>query len=696
MAQVPGWVRWICFRRVGMSVCLVACVICLSGLVFLETDNGIDRWLCHSEDTTQSYREFESVFGQADFLLLLVEGTEKDWPSIHQKLMPLTNELAHLTPPLVLVDPLSLAPAAFPTASGGSASSNPLLQLLINPRQDGYGVLIIPSEGTISRAHVRLLRDRLTGVLPEEGWHLGGPAAFNDAIAELGETNQARFIPMVTLLIGIGILVLFRSWKPALVAMASVGLCVGGTFGLAGWIGEKSDLVSSSLPPLLTVMTVAHTIHLLKSAHSGGNPLSFYSYVHAVHATWRPSFLAAITTAIGFIPFAWSDIPALATIGVLAPFGVMVGWVTAYAVPGLVVQLGMGGVGSSQKVQAVDQFQAIPLTRHDSDRKSRLVLLGAAVVIAVSLPPIPSLGFDSDPLKFFAEDHRLAIAYREIESRLMGLSAVEFMVSGSPESFLAGVARLRSDESIPPILATTDFPREGNPSPMSPLSRHYNDPSGRFLRLTVFAPTSGSAAYRSYLEGLEKTVADQLSPAQVVQVTGVAPLIVESQDTLIRTQFRGLASSLVLIAGVTWFLLRSFPQTILTLIPNVAPVAVLLGAIGWSGTSLDVGMVMVANVTLGIAMDDTYHFLGGWDRARRKGLSRHEATVWVRRELGPAILGTTMVNSVGFFALAISPFPPMRSFGLWVGAGLWVALVADWLLLPALLVWFRPRVRWRG
>jgi predicted RND superfamily exporter protein len=125
----------------------------------------------------------------------------------------------------------------------------------------------------------------------------------------------------------------------------------------------------------------------------------------------------------------------------------------------------------------------------------------------------------------------------------------------------------------------------------------------------------------------------------------------------------------------------------------VAPVVVLLALLVLAGVSLDVGTIMVANVTLGIAVDDTYHFMWMYGRARKSGLGRYSAIYKARGQVQSPMVGATAVNSVGFLVLIFSTFPPMRIFGILVAAGLWLALAAEWFLMPPLMVVCRPRIK---
>ena len=132
------------------------------------------------------------------------------------------------------------------------------------------------------------------------------------------------------------------------------------------------------------------------------------------------------------------------------------------------------------------------------------------------------------------------------------------------------------------------------------------------------------------------------------------------------------------------------------MIPNVFPVLLVFGALCHLGIEIDIGTMMTASVAMGVAVDDTIHFLS-WFRANLdRGLSRVEAVIETYRRVGPAMTQTTVVGGLGLFVFALSTFTPTQRFGTLMLILLSAALVGDLVLLPALLAgplgrFFKPR-----
>jgi hypothetical protein len=200
-------------------------------------------------------------------------------------------------------------------------------------------------------------------------------------------------------------------------------------------------------------------------------------------------------------------------------------------------------------------------------------------------------------------------------------------------------------------------------------------------------------------------------PLQVVY-TGVIPVVYKAQRTLLHSLANSIGLAFVLIAFVMIVLLnpgstlfeRLRPSNLgnalgagmVSMIPNVFPVLIVFGVMCHRGIEIDIGTMMTASVAMGVAVDDTIHFLT-WFRANLdRGLNRVDAVIETYRRVGPAMTQTTIVGGLGLFVFALSTFTPTQRFGTLMLVMLATALVGDLVLFPALLAgpagrWFKPR-----
>lgn len=200
-------------------------------------------------------------------------------------------------------------------------------------------------------------------------------------------------------------------------------------------------------------------------------------------------------------------------------------------------------------------------------------------------------------------------------------------------------------------------------------------------------------------------------PIQVIY-TGVVPVVYKAQRTLLTSLTNSIAMAFVLIAAVMIWLLNpgrmpfgwmrpgnlanGIAAGMVSMIPNVFPVLIIFGIMCHLNVEIDIGTMMTASVAMGVAVDDTIHFLS-WFRAHLdEGMSRVDAVIESYRRVGPAMTQTTIVGGLGLFVFALSTFTPTQRFGTLMLVMLVAALAGDLILLPALLAgpagrFFKPR-----
>ncbi len=183
---------------------------------------------------------------------------------------------------------------------------------------------------------------------------------------------------------------------------------------------------------------------------------------------------------------------------------------------------------------------------------------------------------------------------------------------------------------------------------------------------------------------LWKVAADAPLPMGAVY-TGVVPLVYKTQRELLVSLQESITWASGLIALVMVFVLRSPAAGLISMIPNVFPIIVVFGALGWLGIKVDIGIMMTASVALGVAVDDTIHFVWWFRKGIRGGMSRHASTLFAYERCGTAMTQTTIIAGLGLAVFATSTFTPTQQFGYLMITMLSAALVGDLLLLPAIL-----------
>ena len=196
--------------------------------------------------------------------------------------------------------------------------------------------------------------------------------------------------------------------------------------------------------------------------------------------------------------------------------------------------------------------------------------------------------------------------------------------------------------------------------------------------------------------GKSLTAAELDEPIQVVY-TGVVPVVYKAQRTLLNSLVVSIGLAFVMIAVVMMVLLRDWRRRLspfntinvsagmTSMLPNVFPVVVIFGAMGHMGVLIDIGTMMCASVAMGVAVDDTIHFLTWFRIGLREGMTRNGAILEAYRRVGTAMTQTTLIGGLGLAVFALSTFTPTQRFGVMMVTLLVAALAGDLILLPALL-----------
>jgi len=168
-------------------------------------------------------------------------------------------------------------------------------------------------------------------------------------------------------------------------------------------------------------------------------------------------------------------------------------------------------------------------------------------------------------------------------------------------------------------------------------------------------------------------------------ITGIVPLVFVAQRELLHGLINSFLLAFALIGVVMLVLLRHPITTLAVMLPNVFPAVAVFGFMGWTGTLVDVGAMMTASVAMGIAVDDTLHFLTWFRRSRAAGRSTQAAAVDAFQRCAVAMGQTTLIAGLGLIVFAWSDFLPVAQFGLLMFILLLAALAGDLILLPAIL-----------
>lgn len=554
------------------------------------------------------------------------------------------------------------------------------------------------------------------------GVRLAGPPVLNAELDRSSRRAARAFFPLVFALSAAVLLWRFRSLRSLAVCYLPVGAGIAVTLAAMRLTGGTLDMLTVSLPPVLWVLGLSTSIHLLSRYRrrvAAGTDVTT-AIERSLGELARPCLFSAVTTALGFVSLTFASLEPVRRMGAYAALGVLLCVAFNFLLFPCLAAGDRPRASGATAPRGRSGGQAALLARPARDHAVGVLGIGAVLAAALALA-VPRIEVESNVVEFLRSDHPLVRTYTEILPQLTGPYSLEVLLTPPPATppvemvaasdrlagrleQLPGVARVldaadlvakTSQRTFAASPDAADLPRDPDTFAVAwdatarqlprELAAFYRPETGT-LRLSVLAAPMGSGAHRELVSRIRATVDAEVDPSWRPRLTGIVDLLVEMQAALVRSQVRSFAAAFVLIGPVIGLLLGSLRYALLSAAPNLLPVLCALGAMALLGIRLDPATVMIAAMALGIAVDDTIHFLTAYLDERRRGLAAPGAVERTLRVVGGPMALTSGIAALGFLVLCLSDFVPLRHFGLLTALTLGAALLGDLLLLPSLLV----------
>jgi predicted RND superfamily exporter protein len=517
----------------------------------------------------------------------------------------------------------------------------------------------------------------------------------------------------------------FRSWTTAAISLATVGLGVLWTFGAMGWLGWPQNSVTQALAPLLLVIGVCDTLHVLARAASerAAQPQRDLpdTLVHVAGDLGNACVATSLTTAAAFASFAASGLESFVRFGWIAALGVLFALLLTFTLlPLLAVRLGIGSLPAERASQRWDR--ALDRVIEAAMRRPAPLLAVVAAVALVCALGVPRLRVDasfedlygeqSDVVRWsrFVGDH-----LRRPDSLEVTLQAPSDAAAWDPESLRTvervgesladieglGPARSLADGvALAYQLGNADEPfwrrvpgrAEDARAVLDALAEHdpvglrrFADLPARRYRVSLEAEKLAQDDMRRVFAEVDERLARELPPGWSAELTGPLAVVRDMIDEIRSTQISSFAGAGAVVLLLVALFLRSPLAALLAAVPTLLPVVATLGVMGWLGAPLDVGSAMVAAIVIGVAVDDAIHLLAQMQKRRQRGDPLASAMHGAARHVGRAVVTTSCALALGFSSLGLSSWQTISHFGALSALAVLGALCAVLLVLPALV-----------
>ncbi|HYQ26850.1 MAG TPA: MMPL family transporter [Polyangiaceae bacterium] len=544
--------------------------------------------------------------------------------------------------------------------------------------------------------------------------------------------DQLTLLPGVILVIVLALLWTFRALHGVLLAISAVTVALIWTTGIFGTFGRPVDILASVIPTTLLVYGVVDPIFVLTRflEKLDAGRLREDAILESFQELGLPCFVTSLTTAVGFASFVLADAPTVRYYGLTVAIGVLAAWATTMSVLPLLL--------ASVKLPA-KRHSALSVTHgimallagtwaRVRPRPGLVVLVACTLLIAAGA--LASRQLVSNQYVGGLPRGQVQDDVRRLEQRLSGVIRLIVHLEGAPGSIsqpaaLAAMANVQRSIAADPLVTSTtslaDYVAEANQAfsggdaamrqvPRSPaLVAQYltltdladkapfvNGDESK-AHIAVLVADHGSAASRALAERLKAAVAEARFEALGLEatVTGNGIVAYRELDHVVHVLLWGFVSAFTMILLIEAVLFRSLRLALLTLLPNLLPVAVCFLVVRALGKPLKIENTLVASISIGGLFNTTIHLVARVAQQVKSGET--EIDLAISRALssvGPASLYTAAILSLGFAVLGLSRFPGLQTLGLLSAVTLVLGFFADVTVTPALLkLLVRPRLQ---
>ena len=557
---------------------------------------------------------------------------------------------------------------------------------------------------------------------PGINYYMTGDVVMNRTFSDATQNDMETLTPIVFLII-IGVtIILLRSVLSTVAIVAVLVFVIFTTIGFAGWNGVVFSPTNAGVPIIVMVIAIADSIHIVTGVLLGmrrGLDRNA-AIVESIRINAYPVFITSVTTAIGFLSLNASDSPPFHVLGNYVAVGVLCALIyTMTLLPALLSILPL----RARRVQSegtafFDRFADFVIAR------STFLLGSVTLVVVVLILGIPRIELSDNMAQYFDERYQFRRDTDYVIDNLTGLDKLEYSLSAGREGGITDPDYLRKVDAfaewyrqqpeVTHVQAFSDIMKRLNKNMHGDDPAFYRLPedpnlAAQYLLLYELSLPFGSDlndridvaksatrlvvvtknAWSRDIRELDKRAQVWLRanvPTFAHEGSGLSVVFAHLSLRNINSMLRGTILAMALISFVLIWIFKSVRIGLLSLLPNFIPAIMSFGLWGYLVGHVGIASSVVIAVVFGIVVDDTIHFLSKYLKARREGLPAPEAVRSAFHTVGHALWTTTAVLSAGFLVFATSGFEVSWALGLLVTITILFALVADFLLLPTLLI----------
>ncbi len=732
----------------SLILCIIFAIPFIYRLPQVKTVDNVDYFTIQNDPDELFYQSFKRTFGNDEFFLVSFQKQNLFTKQNLEILKSITKKLeeipeARRVRSLANVDDIVGGEDFFevrkfleeiPDTNSGlenlkkRALQNPLyVGNLISKDGKVTAIAILTQDKPEEESYRKILISKCEHALKNyqnkiRKFYLAGWTTIDLNLSQYMKQDILVFIPVTYLMITLTLYLVFRNIWLTLIGIINISICLGTTMGLFPIIGIKINNVTTIVPPLVMALALSDTVHIfshLKKKLLYIYPSSQDALTNIIDRLITPCFLTSLTTGIGFLSLAVSKITPIREFALVSSAGMVIEFIFSFFfLPPLLVLLPAEKIFPEH--QQSKGFSVFLKQLATFIRKYKKVIVPAcSALIIISCILALRIQVETNLVNYFKKTSPVRIAIDFVERHLSGVGTLDISLQSNQEDAFKNPVNLRvienlqnfvnSIDGIDKTMSFVDFIKQMNKAFHNENDKYFKIPETKQLvaqylllydsdeiqdfindtydhaRISIRTSKHSSTEQKMIIDKIRNFLKHFPNNSLKIRITGRALQQVNTIGALVKGQVYSLSLAAILIIVIMFLALRSLSIGFLSIIPNIFPIALNFGIMGIAGIPLNTATALIATVALGIAVDDTIHFLSTYREQRKQGHSHAKAAENVILYKGQAIISSSLILCIGFGVLMLSRFMPTLYFGFLSTLIMITALIGDMLFLPALI-----------
>jgi len=691
----------------------------------LSYDFTIEQLFAKNKQETEQYFEFQKEFSREDNVFLLVHKNASDFNP--QFLDSLENLVIQIKDSPYFLDAISLVDikSNFYGDEKGKESNQISSRLLNMLSSDStYGAIWLKLKDTHNTFDKRSIVIKFLKTITKKydwDWTFSGLPIVRNTYVDYMIQDNIKFIPPVGLILIIALAFLFRRWVYVVLPLITVLITAIWILGIMSISGKGLNVMTYMVPTLLFIIGVSDSIHFLSRFNI------YFDKGIELKKSLRLSmddmgialFLTSLTTAIGFLALLYSSIAIVQEFGVFIASGVFIAYLlTLTFIPSMMMIL-KSSIKSADKSEETKRFKLLKKFSTIVKNRPKQVVAFSLMLTTLFLGGALKVNTGSSLLSDLHPQSSLYIDLKNVENWFGGILPMEIIISKNdsvekpmhdkdimrhvknlqnkltnmfPQSNWISMQRVL-EEVLYEMNPTLDFPPDQETlDQLYMITQDQIETLINFeenkIRISGMLPDLNSEELKVVEDTLETFIKNKFPKWLSVVIMLTMPVALNTNNYLVLDLFSGFGLAFIFISIIMSLLFLSFRIGLISMLPNLIPIIFAAGYLGFMGIPIRPPIAITFSICLGIAVDDSLHFLFRFWQERKNNSNLETAISNTIETTGLAMLTSTIVLVSGFLVITVSNFIPTSQFGVISAITLTVAFITDVTLLPSLLYLF--------